>query len=318
MGLFLAKRFATLIATLLVASLVVFLVLEVLPGDPAAMMLGINAREDTLAALRAELGLDRPAWLRYLLWLLGLVQGDFGKSYTYSVPVAELILERVAISLPLALLAITLSTILAIPLGVLAAARRNRSADVLVGIFAQLGVAVPNFWFAILLILLFSVSLGWLPAGGFAGWDAGVWPALRSLILPTIALALPQAAILTRVTRSSVLEQLGEDYLRTARAKGLSRGAALWGHAVRNGLIPVVTIMGLQFSFLLAGTIIIENVFYLPGLGRLLFQAIAQRDLIVVKDLVVLLAGTVVVVNFVVDLLYAVLDPRLRGGETHV
>ena len=282
------------------------------------MMLGINAREDTLAALRAELGLDRPAWLRYLLWLLGLVQGDFGKSYTYSVPVAELIMERVAISLPLALMAITLSTILAIPLGVLAAARRNRSADVLVGIFAQLGVAVPNFWFAILLILLFSVSLGWLPAGGFAGWDAGVWPALKSLILPTIALALPQAAILTRVTRSSVLEQLGEDYLRTARAKGLSRGAARWGHAVRNGLIPVVTIMGLQFSFLLAGTIIIENVFYLPGLGRLLFQAIAQRDLIVVKDLVVLLAGTVVVVNFVVDLLYAVLDPRLRVGEAHV
>jgi peptide/nickel transport system permease protein len=318
MGLFLAKRFATLIATLLVASLVVFLVLEVLPGDPAAMMLGINAREDTLAALRAELGLDRPAWLRYLLWLLGMVQGDFGNSYTYSVPVSELILERVAISLPLALLAITLSTALAIPLGVLAAARRNRSADVLVGIFAQLGVAVPNFWFAILLILLFSVSLGWVPAGGFAGWDAGVWPALKSLILPTIALALPQAAILTRVTRSSVLEQLGEDYLRTARAKGLSRGAALWGHAVRNGLIPVVTIMGLQFSFLLAGTIIIENVFYLPGLGRLLFQAIAQRDLIVVKDLVVLLAGTVVVVNFVVDLLYAVLDPRLRGGEAHV
>lgn len=318
MGLFLAKRFGTLIATLLVASLVVFLVLEVLPGDPAAMMLGINAREDTLAALRAELGLDRPAWLRYLLWLLGLVQGDFGKSYTYSVPVAELILERVAISLPLALMAITLSTALAIPLGVLAAARRNRSADVLVGIFAQLGVAVPNFWFAILLILLFSVSLGWLPAGGFAGWDAGVWPALKSLILPTIALALPQAAILTRVTRSSVLEQLGEDYLRTARAKGLSRGAALWGHAVRNGLIPVVTIMGLQFSFLLAGTIIIENVFYLPGLGRLLFQAIAQRDLIVVKGLVVLLAGTVVVVNFIVDMLYAVLDPRLRGGEAHV
>jgi peptide/nickel transport system permease protein len=318
MGLFLAKRFATLIATLLVASLVVFLVLEVLPGDPAAMMLGINAREDTLAALRAELGLDRPAWLRYLLWLLGLVRGDFGTSYTYSVPVSELILERVAVSLPLALLAIILSTVLAIPLGVLAAAQRNRSADVLVGIFAQLGVAVPNFWFAILLTLLFSVSLGWVPAGGFAGWDAGAWPALKSLILPTIALALPQAAILTRVTRSSVLEQLGEDYLRTARAKGLSRGAALWGHAVRNALIPVVTIMGLQFSFLLAGTIIIENVFYLPGLGRLLFQAIAQRDLIVVKDLVVLLAGTVVVVNFVVDLLYAVLDPRLRGGEAHV
>jgi peptide/nickel transport system permease protein len=180
--------------------------------------------------------------------------------------------------------------------------------------FTQLGIAVPNFWFAILLILLFAVHWRILPAGGFAGWDAGFWPALKTLLLPAVALALPQAAILARVTRSSVLETLGEDYVRTARAKGLSRHAALWRHAVRNALIPVVTIMGLQFSFLLAGTIIIENVFYLPGLGRLIFQAIAQRDLIVVKDLVILLAASVIVVNFVVDLLYAVLDPRLRGG----
>ena len=181
--------------------------------------------------------------------------------------------------------------------------------------FTQLGIAVPNFWFAILLIMLFSVNLGWLPAGGFAGWEAGVWPALKSLLLPTVALALPQAAILARVTRSSVLDALSQDYVRTARAKGLSRRAALWRHAVRNALIPVVTIMGLQFSFLLAGTIIIENVFYLPGLGRLIFQAIAQRDLIVVKDLIIVLAAAVVMVNFVVDLLYAVIDPRLRGGD---
>ena len=318
MGPFLAKRFVAFVLTLLVASLVVFLVLEVLPGDPASIMLGVGAREDTLAALRAELGLDRPAWLRYFAWLGGLVTGDLGTSYTYSVPVAELIGERLAISLPLALLAIALSTAIAIPLGVLAAARRNKGADLAVGAFVQIGVAVPNFWFAMLLILLFAVFLGWLPAGGFAGWEEGLGPALRSLILPSAALALPQAAILTRVTRSSVLEVLGEDYVRTARAKGLSRRAALWRHAVRNALIPVVTIMGLQFSFLLAGTIIIENVFYLPGLGRLLFQAIAQRDLIVVKDLVVLLAGTVVVVNFCVDLLYAALDPRLKSGGEHV
>ena len=317
MSLFLAKRFVAFVLTLLVASLVVFLVLEVLPGDPASMMLGVNAREDTLAALRAEMGLDKPAWQRYFAWIGGLATGEFGTSYTYNVPVAELIGERLAVSLPLALLAILLSTAIAIPLGVLAAARRNRPADLAVGLFVQVGVAVPNFWFAMLLILLFAVSLGWLPAGGFAGWDAGVLPALLSLLLPTVALALPQAAILTRVTRSSVLEVLGEDFVRTARAKGLSRGAALWRHAVRNALIPVVTIMGLQFSFLLAGTIIIENVFYLPGLGRLLFQAIAQRDLIVVKDLVVLLAGTVVLVNFCVDLLYALLDPRLRRGGDH-
>ena len=318
MARFFAKRLVTFVLTLLVASLVVFIVLEVLPGDPAAMMLGVNAREDTLAALRAQMGLDRPAWERYLLWIGGLATGDLGVSHTYAVPVAELIGERVAVSLPLALLAIALSTAIAIPLGAMAAARRNQGADLAVGIFVQIGVAVPNFWFAMLLILLFAVFLGWLPAGGFAGWDAGLGPALLSLLLPTVALALPQAAILTRVTRSSVLEVLSEDFVRTARAKGLSPRATLWRHAMRNALIPVVTIMGLQFSFLLAGTIIIENVFYLPGLGRLLFQAIAQRDLIVVKDLVVLLAGTVVLVNLCVDLLYAVIDPRLRGGGEHV
>ncbi|WP_299398363.1 ABC transporter permease [Pelagibius sp.] len=315
MALFLVQRLTALVITLLVASLLVFLVMEVLPGDPAAIILGVNARADTLAALRAEMGLDRPAAERYLVWLGGLVTGDLGRSYTYGVPVWELVGERIGLTLPLALMAIVLSTALAIPLGVLAAARRNKPADVGVMGFTQLGIAIPNFWFAMLLILLFAVHWQVLPAGGFAGWDAGFWPALKTLILPAVALALPQAAILARVTRSSVLETLGEDFVRTARAKGLSRRAALWRHAVRNALIPVVTIMGLQFSFLLAGTIIIENVFYLPGLGRLIFQAIAQRDLIVVKDLVILLAASVVVVNFVVDLLYAVLDPRLRGGQ---
>jgi peptide/nickel transport system permease protein len=314
MAVFLLQRLAAFVVTLLVASLVVFLVMEVLPGDPAAIMLGLNARPDTVAALRAEMGLDQPAVQRYFLWLGGLITGDFGTSYTYGVPVWDLVRERVELSLPLALIAMCLSTALAIPLGVLAAAKRGRAADVGVMGFTQLGIAVPNFWFAILLILFFGVYLRLLPAGGFAGWDAGLWPALQSLILPAVALALPQAAILARVTRSSVLETLGEDYVRTARAKGLTRRAALWRHAVRNALIPVVTIMGLQFSFLLAGTIIIENVFYLPGLGRLIFQAIAQHDLIVVKDLVILLAASVIVVNFVVDLLYAVLDPRLRSG----
>ena len=178
--------------------------------------------------------------------------------------------------------------------------------------FAQLGVAIPNFWFAILLILLFSVKLGWFNAGGFAGWDSGLLPAFKSLVLPAVALALPQAAILARVTRSSVLETIQEDYIRTARAKGLSKNQALWRHALRNALIPVVTILGLQLSFLLAGTIVIENVFYLPGVGRLLFQAIAQRDLMVVKNLVLIFAAMVVVINFLVDMLYAVLDPRLR------
>ena len=300
--------------TLFVASLLIFLLLEILPGDPAAVILGVGAQEDTLRALRAELGLDLPAPVRYLNWIGEVLQGDLGRSYTYDTPVQELLLNRVELSLPLALLAILLSTGIAIPLGVFAASRHRKVADTGIMGFAQLGVAVPNFWFAILLILLFSVKLGWFSAGGFAGWDAGWIPAFKSLVLPAVALALPQAAILARVTRSSVLENVQEDYIRTARAKGLSRSQALWRHAVRNALIPVVTILGLQLSFLLAGTIIIENVFYLPGVGRLLFQAIAQRDLMVVKNLVLVLAATVVLINFLVDLIYAVLDPRLRLG----
>ena len=314
MTIFLAKRLFAFLITLLVASLVIFLLLEILPGDPASIILGIGAQDDTLAALRKEIGLDLSAPERYFRWISGILSGDFGRSYTYDTPVSSLILERLSLSLPLALLAISLSTLLGIPLGVLAAANHKRIADTGIMGFAQLGVAVPNFWFAILLILFFSVKLGWFSAGGFAGWEMGLVPALKSLTLPAIALALPQAAILARVTRSAVLETVREDFVRTARAKGLSKNAALWKHVVRNALIPVVTILGLQISFLLAGTIIIENVFYLPGLGRLLFQAISQRDLVVVKNIVILLAATVVTVNFLVDMFYVVLDPRLRGG----
>jgi peptide/nickel transport system permease protein len=308
---FLLRRLAGLLLTLLAASLVVFLVLQVLPGDPASLMLDTQARPDTLAALRHHMGLDRPAWLRYATWIWGLARGDFGVSYTYSVPVSELIGQRVLVSLPLALMSIALSCSIALPVGVAAAARRGRSADAALMGVAQIGVALPNFWLGILLILAFAVALPILPAGGFVGWEKGAWPALRCLILPAFALALPQAAILARVTRSAVLETLGQDYVRTALAKGLSGLAALWRHAVPNALIPVVTIVGLQFSFLLAGTVIIENVFTLPGLGRLVFQAIAARDLIVVQDLVVLLAGSVIVVNFLVDLAYMALDPRI-------
>ncbi len=315
MRVFLFKRLVTMIFTLLAASLIVFVVMEILPGDPAIVMLGINAEPETLSALREEMGLNRPVAIRYLNWLEDLIQGDFGTSYTYDVSVFELIKERIQLSFPLAVFAITLSTLIAIPLGIIAASNHSKPLDFIVMVFSQLGIAIPNFWFALLLIIVFSVSLRWLPAGGFAGWDAGLIPALTSLLLPTIALALPQSAILARVTRSSMLEVLKEDYIRTAQAKGSGRWRVLSRHALRNAMIPVVTIMGLQFSFLLAGTIIIENVFYLPGIGRLIFQAVAQRDLIVVKNLVILLAVMVILINFIVDLLYAVIDPRLRGGE---
>lgn len=311
MGRFLLTRSFALVASLLAASLVIFAALQLLPGDPAAFMLGMNAAPDTVAALREQLGLDAPLMLRYLHWIGGMVQGDFGLSYTYKVPVAGLLVDRLALSLPLAALALALSTALALPAGLIAAARRGRGADAAVMTATQLGIAVPNFWFAMLLVLLFALRLRLLPAGGFPGW-ADPLAALRALVLPALALALPQAAILARVLRSALIEALSQDYIRTARAKGLSRAQALTRHALRNALIPVLTILGMQFSFLLAGAIIIENVFYLPGLGRLIFQAITQRDLIVVQSAVMLLVLAVILVTFLTDLAYAAIDPRLR------
>ena len=237
------------------------------------------------------------------------------KAGTYSSPVLDLISERGIVSLPLALIALVLSAAIGIPIGVFSASRRGKAADTTVMGVAQLGVAIPNFWFALLLIYVFAVWLRLVPAGGFPGWNAGIWPGLKGLILPAIALALPQAAILARVTRSALLEVLGEDYIRTARAKGLPRRRVLLRHALRNGMIPVMTILGLQFAFLLAGTIIIENVFYLPGLGRLVYQAITQRDLIVVESVVMVLVASVVVINLLVDLSYPLVDPRLRHAR---
>lgn len=299
--------------TLICASIIVFAALEIIPGDPAQLMLGINATDETLNALREQMGLNDPIVVRYVTWIFGMLSGDFGTSYTYSVPVTELVAERVLVSLPLAFIALILSTVIAIPVGIYAAARHGRAPDAIAMGTAQLGVAIPNFWFALLLVYAFAVNFRIFPAGGFPGWDNGIGPALLALVLPAIALALPQAAILARVTRSALIEVMSEDYIRTARAKGLPSRYVLWRHALRNAMIPVLTILGLQFAFLIAGTIIIENVFYLPGIGRLIFQAITQRDLIVVEGAVMLLVATVIVVNLLVDLSYAFVDPRLRS-----
>ena len=307
------KRLLSLVISLAIASMVIFVVIEIAPGDPASFMLGINAQPDTLAALRAELGLDQSKWDRYVAWVTGMLQGDFGTSYQYRTPVSQMVADRMWVSLPLAIYALTLSTLIAFPAGIYAAARRGKVGDVAVMGATQLGVAIPNFWFAMMLVLIFAINLRWFGAGGFAGWDKGFLPAMKSLTLPAVALALPQAAILARVMRSALLDVLGEDYMRTARAKGLTRAQSLWRHGVRNALIPVLTIIGLQFSFLLAGGIIIEQVFYLPGLGRLIFQSISARDLIVVESVTMLLVFAVILVNFCVDLAYAAVDPRLRS-----
>ena len=315
MSVFLFKRLITLIATLIGASVVIFLVLEILPGNAAQILMGPDASPEAVQALAVKLGIDRPPLERYWSWVSGMLTGDLGISYAYSTPVNELVLERLALTVPLALMAMAITTVLALVAGIYAAANHNKAADVGLMALTQVGIAIPNFWFAILLILLFSVHLGWFAAGGFPGWDEGVLQGLKALLLPAISLAMVQAAILARITRSAVLEVLREDYVRTARAKGASRRRTLWGHVLRNALIPVITVMGLQFAELLAGTIVVENVFYLPGLGRLIFQSISNRDLVVVRNCVMLLAAMVVIVNFVVDILYSVIDPRVKASD---
>ncbi len=308
------KRVVTLFFTLLFASIVIFVSLEIIPGDPASYMLGINAQEDTLLALKKELGLDKPKFERYVLWVKGMLAGDFGVSYTYRSPVIEMVAERLWVSLPLAIYALLLSTIIALPVGVFAAANRGKLSDFSIMGITQIGIAIPNFWFAMLLVYLFAIILRWFSAGGFSGWEVGILLGLKSLTLPAIALALPQASILARVMRSSLIDTLNEDFMKTARAKGLSFNKALIRHGLRNALIPVLTIIGLQFSFLMAGAIIIENVFFLPGLGRLIFQSIAQRDIIVVESVIMLLVFSVVLVTFLVDIAYVIVDPRLRSS----
>jgi ABC-type dipeptide/oligopeptide/nickel transport system permease component/ABC-type transport system substrate-binding protein len=310
---YLAQRLGVLAATLVLASAVVFVVVQVVPGDPVRYMMGLEADPLAVAAMRHELKLDAPPLQRYLEWLGGLLHADFGSSYTYRVPVATLIGERLQLSLPLALYAMLLSSALAFPLGLAAAAWRGRGADTLLSGITQIGLAMPNFWLGLLLVLVFAVSLHWVSAGGFPGWEAGFWPAIEALTLPAVALAMPQAAILARVLRAALIEMLNEDYILTARAKGAGEWRVLWRHALPNAMVPVLTILGMQFSFLLAGAVIIENVFFLPGLGRLVFQAIVQRDLIVVQSVVVILVFAVVSVTFLVELAYELVNPQLRA-----
>jgi len=317
--LFVFRRLLSFVLTLLATSVVVFAVLELLPGNAAQVILGETATAESLAAMEDKLGLNQPAATRYLNWMGGLLQGQTGLSISYDTPTGQLMAERLQVTLPLALMAMGLTVLLALSLGMYAASQQNKAGDVGVMTLSQLGLALPNFWLAILLILLFAVHLEWVSAGGFPGWSVddggGVGEGIKALLLPAMALAAVQTAILTRVTRSAVLDMLGEDFVRTARAKGLSRRQVLWRHVLRNAMIPVVTVMGLQFGNLITSAIVIENVFVLPGIGRLIFQAIANRDLVVVRDVVMLLASLVMLINLFVDVLYAWIDPRLKAGH---
>jgi peptide/nickel transport system permease protein len=276
------------------------------------IILGTEGSPEAVARLRAAMGLDRPFAVQYLEWIGRAARGDLGRSIQYDVPVAGLILSRMSVTLPLTLLAAGLMVVTAVPVGVFAATRHRRWGDYLAMTLSQLGVAVPAFWAGLLLVLLFSVKLGWVQSGGFDGWSQGVWRALRSLILPAAALGFFQFAVLARTTRSAVLEVLREEYVKTARAKGVGEGGVLFRHALRNAMIPVITVAGIQLGQLMAGSIVLETVFYLPGLGRLAIGAISARDLPVVQGVVLFVASMIVVINVAVDVLYGFLDPRIR------
>jgi len=306
------RRFLSLIVSCFLISVLVFIVMHVIPGDPAQIMLGTEADPSTLAALRDQLQLDLPIYAQYGTWVRGVLSGDLGESLRYHVPISKLIASRLAVTAPLAIMAILIAIVIGLPAGLYAATHRGKLGDYGVMTLSQVGLSIPSFWLGILLMLAFSLRLHWLPAGGFVPWSKSFIGALQSLLLPAVALGLIRAAVVARLGRSSLLEVLGRDYIRTARGKGVHEMRVLWKHALRNSLIPIVTVLGMQFAALLAGAIIIENVFYLPGLGRLAFQAIGQRDLPLVQDIVVLIAVLVVGMNLIVDLAYALLDPRIR------
>lgn len=309
---FAVRRFLTAIVSVWLASLVVFSAIVAIPGDPAEIILGLNSSQEARAALRTKLGLDVPAPRRYVAWLGGVLRGDFGESLNYQQPVAKLIGGRLKVSVPLSLGAALIATLLAIPLGILAAVRRGTFVDPLVVALSQLGAAIPGFWLGLIFILYFAVELRLFPAGGFTPFatDPAKW--FKSLVLPMLALGLGQAAVMVRMTRAAMLEVLNQDFVRTARAKGLGRRSVVLKHALRNAMVTIITILGLSLTNVFIGSIVIEQVFALPGMGRLAITAIGTRDFPLLQGEILVYAATIVFLGFLVDLSYGLLDPRIR------
>ena len=314
MALRVLQRTLVLLASLVVSSVLVFAFMALLPGDPARVALGVNASDQAVAALRQDFGLDRSPVAQYAGWVGGLLRGNPGESYISRTLIGPQVADRLQVTLILVLVSMVIALVTAVPLGTLMAVRHRRLSGLLLSGISQVGVAVPAFLAGILMITVYAVRLGWLPANGWTPPAQDPVMFARQLVLPALALGLVQGAVLTRYVRSAVLDVLREDYLRTARAKGLRPMPALVRHGLRNASVPIVTVLGLQLATLLIGAVVVERVFVIPGLGSLLLDAVANRDLIVVQDVVMLLVVAVLVVNFVVDLLYLALDPRLRGG----
>ncbi|UOQ56290.1 ABC transporter permease [Leucobacter allii] len=302
-------RFAV---TYVVATVVVFLFMRLIPGDPAQIALGVNATPELLEQTRREFGTDRPLVVQYFEWFGGLLRGDFGTSYLTRTDISPMVLDRVQVSLILVLTAMAVALLVAIPLGTWAAVKHRSFSGVAIGLGSQIGVAIPGFLAGILLVMIFAVGLGWLPANGWTAPAEDFGDFLRRLILPVVALASVQGAILTRYVRSAVLEVMSEDYLRTARAKGLSANGALLKHGLRNAAIPVITVTGVQIAALIIGAVVIERVFVIPGLGSMLLDAVGNRDMLTVQSVVMVLVAITLILNLVVDILYTIIDPRLR------
>jgi peptide/nickel transport system permease protein len=313
MTLYIVRRLGLLLLAIVVASIVVFLLLRLLPGDLAKVIGGTQATPEQIEAIRKELGLDQPLVRQYLDWVGGILHGDFGVSALNGETVTGQLGQKLTVTAPLVLASTVLSIVVAVPLGIVAGARHRRADGVTLSVVSQLGIAVPSFWAGLILVVVISVKWGWLPTGSFPrqGWD-DTGRAVQSLVLPTVTLALSQGAVLLRFVRSATLDVLHQDYIRTARAKGLTRTQALYRHGLRNAAIPIISILGVQVASLIAGVVVIERVFNLPGVGLMLVRDVGNRDLEKVQGTVLLLAIIVLVIGFVVDVLHRVVDPRLR------
>lgn len=306
------RRLISLVIVLWLVSFLTFFLLQVIPGDPAQLILGIEASPEALESLRAHLGLDKPWPLRYVAWVTDMLRGNMGMSIRLERPVSALIVERLPVTLSLAFTAMFIALIISFPAGIFSALKWNSPLDYFLLFVTQLGIAIPSFWMGILLILIFSLYFRLFPTGGFVSWWENPLEAFRHLVLPSVSLGLVAAAFLTRMLRSSMLEVLNQAYITAAKAKGLMSYQVIFRHALKNALIPVITLAGIQWSFLMGGSIVIEQVFALPGLGRLLLSAVYTRDIPLIQGLVMFITTVVVVSNFIVDLLYAYLDPRIR------
>ena len=306
------KKILTAIPVLLVVSIVLFLLLNVMPGDAADSMSTMDATAEEVEALRESLGLNDPMYIQYLRWLKNVLKGDFGISFLNGASVTEKIVTRLPVTLELTLLAMLIAVAIALPMGVLSATHRNSAIDAIASFISMIGVAVPHFWLAMMLIIIFSVNLHWLPASGFTSISQGLGKNLIKMIMPAFSVGLGFAATVMRQTRSNMIDVLGTDYISTAKAKGMSKSVVVWKHGVRNALIPVITVIGMQTGRLFGGAIVVETLFGLPGIGTAIVQSIFSRDYQMTMGCVMMVAVIIILINTIVDILYVIIDPRVR------